>query len=335
MAESDRRPTLKDVSLLAGTSSAVVSYVVNGGPRPVAEKTRAKVVAAIAQLGYRQNRMASALMSGRSNLVCLLVPDSSNPFFGEMARNIEQAASARNLLTVLGNTAYDLESEIKYEMAFSDLLPRVTFVTSIDTTAQSKQAGPRIYLHSRPLASTEPCVVFDDVGGGLIATEHLIEHGFTNIYCLTGPDDFGPSGRRKKGWEQAMKSAGLPIEGRVVRSSYSRLETEAVVGKLLASASPPRAIFATTDEQAIASLRAASVAGLRVPEDLAIVGFDGIQESLAGSVRLTTVGLPLGELASRAFEILEGWDDPETQKIWELSGTLVIGETCGCQAKSF
>jgi LacI family transcriptional regulator len=330
MSQSERRPTLQDVALLAGTSSAVVSYVVNGGPRPVAQGTRARVLDAIEQLGYRQNRLASSLMSGRSNLVCLLVPDSSNAFFSEMARNIEQEASTRNLLTVLGNTSYELPTEIKYEMAFSDLLPSVTFVTSIDTTAQSKQAGPRIYLHSRPKDSDEPCVLFDDIGGGVIATKHLIDHGYEDIFCLTGPDDFGPTGRRKQGWERAMKSAGLATQGRVVRTAYSRLETETKVRELLESASPPRAIFATTDEQAIASLRAASVLGIQVPEDLAVIGFDGIQEARLGSVRLSTVRLPLEELAARAFEILDSWDAPDAKKHWVLPGHLEIGETCGC-----
>lgn len=330
MTTSSRRPTLADVARLAGTSTAVVSYVVNDGPRPVSEKTRAKVQEAIEQLGYRQNPMASALMMGRSNLVGLLVPDSSNAFFSEMARKIEQEAKNREFITILGNTAYDAATEIKYEMAFSDLLPRVIFVTSIDSTAQSKQAGPRIYLHSRPVNSHDPCVIFDDVGGGILATEHLISHGFENIHCVTGPDDFGPSGQRKHGWEMAMHSAGFSTEGRVHRAPYSRLETESVVKDLLSSPNPPRAIFATTDEQAIAVLRAATVAGKRVPEDLAIVGFDGIREALFGSVRITTISLPLTELARRAFEVLAGWEDPEAVKQWVLSGSLVLGETCGC-----
>ena len=330
MSTPSRRPTLADVARLAGTSTAVVSYVINDGPRPVAADTRLRVESAIEDLGYRRNPIAGALMVGRSNLVGLLVPDSSNAFFGEMSRHIEQEGKARGLLTLLGNTAYDPQVEIEYELAFSDLLPRAIFVTSIDSTIPSRQTSPRIYLHSMPIGSKAPSVVFDDVGGGILATEHLLQHGLEDIHCLTGPDDFGPSGQRMRGWEIAMGSAGISTTGRVHRASFVRLEAEAVVRELLESANPPRAIFATTDEQALATLRAAAVVGLRVPEDLAIVGFDGIREALYGSTRLTTISLPLAELAKRAFEVLSTWDDPEAVKRHVLSGSLVIGETCGC-----
>src|SRR5690554_3602296 len=120
MAAAVRRPTLRDVAELAGTSTAVVRYVVNDGPRAVAPKTRARVEEAIRELGYRRNPIAGALSAGRSNLVGLLVPDTANGFFGELSRHIEGEGRARGLLTLLGNTGYDGDVAEEYRLAFSD-----------------------------------------------------------------------------------------------------------------------------------------------------------------------------------------------------------------------
>lgn len=330
MSRDSRRPTLADVARLAGTSTAVVSYVVNQGPRPVAPLTRERVQRAIEELDYRRNPLAGALVVGQSNLVGLLVPDSSNAFFGEISRQIEQEGKSRGLLTLLGNTAYDPDTEIEYENAMSDLLPRGIFVTSISARNRTTRTAPRIYLHSKPRGAKDPSVTFDDIGGGVMAVRHLLDHGFDDIHCFTGPDDFGPSGQRRRGWEKALTEAGVSTEGRLHRAPYDRSGAEVVAQTILNAAQPPRAIFATTDEQALAILRVASLMGFRVPEDLAVVGFDGIREALHGSIRLTTIALPVHELAAKAYELLIGWDDPRVNKNQVLPGSLIIGETCGC-----
>jgi LacI family transcriptional regulator len=324
-----RRPTLADVATLAGISTAVVSYVINDGPRAVSPATKAKVESAIATLGYRRNPLASALSAGRSNLVGLLVPDSSNAFFSELSRCIETEGRRRGVLTLLGNTAYKRETEVDYENAFSDLRARGIFVTSVGLGSDDVDDCPRIYLHSAPIGSEGPRVLFDDAGGAFDAVDHLIGHGYTDIHCLTGPNDAGPAGRRELGWLSAMEEAKLPTDGRLHRVSYDRFEAESAVQAILSSEHPPRVIFATTDEQALATMRAAAVLGLRVPEDLAVVGFDGIRETLRGSIRMTTVALPLQQLAVTAFDTLDAWLDEGIAEHHVLSGTLVIGDTCG------
>ncbi|GAA3887502.1 LacI family DNA-binding transcriptional regulator [Leifsonia kafniensis] len=324
-----RRPTLADVASLAGISTAVVSYVINDGPRTVSPATKAKVESAIATLGYRRNPLASALSAGRSNLVGLLVPDSSNAFFSELSRHLEAEGRRRGLLTLLGNTAYKRETEVDYENAFSDLRARGIFVTSVGQGGADADDCPRIYLHSAPLESEGPRVLFDDAGGAFEAVRHLLEHGYTDIHCLTGPNDVGPSGRRELGWLQAMQEAGLPTDDRLHRVSYDRFDAESAVLSILGAEHPPRVIFATTDEQALATMRAAAVLGLRVPEDLAVVGFDGIRETLRGSIRMTTVALPLQQLAVAAYETLDAWLEHGDAQHHMLPGTLVVGDTCG------
>lgn len=331
MGLTSKRATLADVAILAGTSTAVVSYVVNGGPRSVADATRLRVEHAIATLGYRRNSLAGALSAGRSNLVALLVPDSSNAFFGELGRHVEREGRRRGLLTLLGNADYDASAEQDYLAAFSDLRPRGVLVASIVEGPEFPIDCPRVYVHSAPADSTSPRVLVDDLGGARLAVEHLLGHGQRNIHCITGPSGFGPAGRRELGWQYALENAGVPSDGRRHRVSFERIEAERSLIPLLARMDRPAAVFATTDEQAIATLRAAAALGLRVPEDIAIVGFDGIREALYGSVRLTTVSVPLERLASAAFTALTAPpQDDEPNEAVVLSGTLVVGESCGC-----
>lgn len=331
MTEPRRRPTMADVARRAGTSTAVVSYVVNGGPRPVAATTRALVEQAISELGYRRNPLAGALSAGRTNLVGLLVPDSSNAFFSEMARHIEQQARKRGLLMVLGNTSYDPVVEQDYEAAFADLRAMGTLVTSIAAEAWPLDDCPRVYVHSKPAGAVGPSVVFDDLNGAFEAVEHLRWHGHQDIHCVTGLDDFGPAGRRKEGWALALARASLSDRGRLHRVPFERMQAEECLREMLAAADPrPRAVFATTDELALAALRAASSLGIRVPGDLALIGFDGVREALHGRVRLTTVSVPLHDLATHALDALQSWNGDRKDLSTVLPTALTVGETCGC-----
>ena len=328
---SNRRPTMADVARHAGTSTAVVSYVVNGGPRPVAARTRAQVERAICDLGYRRNPLAGALSAGRTNMVGLLVPDSSNAFFSEMARQIEQQARQRGLLMLLGNTSYHPAVEQDYEAAFADLRVLGTLVTSISAEAGPVDDCPRVYVYSKPAGVAGPSVVFDDLKGAMKAVEHLRWHDHRDIHCFTGPDDFGPAGQRKAGWARALASAGLPRRGRLHRVPFERVQAEHRLRDVLNTADPyPRAVFATTDELALATMRAANSLGIRVPEHMALIGFDGVHEALHGRVRLTTVSVPLHDLAVQALDALRPWNGRRTELSVVLPTALAVGDTCGC-----
>ena len=325
-----KRATLADVALAAGVSTAVVSYVLNSGPRKVSDALRLRVEQAIAQLGYRRNTLASTLISGKSNLIGVLVPDSSNPFFGELASEVEKEARARGYLTLVGNTGHDITTERNYLQAMGDLRVRGIFVSSVNEQEADLGTSPIIYLHSAPPDAAHNKVLFNDFEGGTLATRHLIGLGHREIFCLAGDRDFGPFMHRRLGWQRAMTDAGLPIEGRSHHVSSDRLEAARQIRVLVQQNAGLRAIFATSDEQALAAWRAAVEIGRRVPDDIAIVGFDGIREALFGSVRLTTIALPIRQLAVRAFDRLEKAsveDTPDNR----LAGELVIGETCGAE----
>lgn len=320
-----RRPTLVDVARLAGTSTAVVSYVVNNGPRPVSPETREKVEQAISQLNYRRNNLAGALVRGESNLIGLLVPNASNAFFGELSHEVERAARANGFLILLGNTGYDREVERGYSRAFADLNPRA-LITVATSEPDSDDAGPsRVYVHSAPRSTSWPSIVAADFDGARDAVEHLFAHGYPSIACATGPDDDGPAGLRLAGWEAAVR-AHPGGRGSVYRVPFERVDAEAAALDILRSAERPRAVFATTDEIALAFVRAARVLNVQLPGELAVVGFDGIPEAVHGSTRLTTMVVPIHEIAVRAVEAAIG-EVSEQRTVLDV--TLSLGETCG------
>ncbi|RFS83471.1 LacI family transcriptional regulator [Actinomadura spongiicola] len=330
-ARPARRPTLLDVGRLAGTSTAVVSYVLNGGPRPVSDKTRVKVEEAIQMLGYRRNPLAGALSGGRSNLVGLLVPDTANAFFGELSRHIEAEGRRRGLLTLLGNIGYRTSLGDEYSEAFSELRPRGIFVTTGEEPRQGDET-PRVYVQWAAPDTTSPSVLFNDFEGARLAVEHLLRHGYDDIHCVAGEIEAGPAVGREGGWRRAMEDAGLPTAGGLVRVPFDRVEAERAVRPVLENPNRPRAIYATTDEQAFVTIRAAANLGLRVPDDLAVVGFDGVREARLGSLPLTTISLPLQQLAVRAFDVLEEtyYEGEGSVPSVVLDGEISIGVTCGC-----
>lgn len=321
------------MAAVAGTSTAVVSYVVNGGPRAVAPATRERVERAIDELGYRRNLLAGALSSGRADVVGLVVPDSSNLFFSELARSVEQVARERGLLTLLGNSGYSVSAERAYLQAFSDLRPHGLLVVSIADTAPVGVDCPHVHLYSAP-DDGRLRVAVDDERAAAEAVRHLLAHGATSVDCVSGPDGFGPTGLREQGWALALASAGLSGEGRLHRTAFDRLAARPHLTQLLTGPARPRAVFATTDEHALALLDAAADLGLRVPDDLRIVSFDGVREALHGRTRLTTVQVPLTELATAALDALTSSDESagegdQARARIVIRAQLRIGDTCG------
>ncbi len=335
--------TRDDVARLAGTSTAVVSYVINNGPRPVAPATRERVLAAIKELGYRPDRVAQAMASRRTDLIGLIVPDARQPFFGEMAHAVEQAAAERGKMVLVGNSDYLDEREVHYLRAFLGMrvsgLILISQGLSENAAAEIEAWNARVVLmHERPEAIDDVAVVLDDVGGAQLAVRHLLEHGHPYVACIGGTEETpsvgDPVTDHIEGWRRAMLEAGRSTEGRLFQAPYNRYDAYEVALDLLAGPNRLPAVFCSTDDQAIGVLRAARELRIDVPGELALAGFDNVKEAGLTDPPLTTVGSDRPAMARAAVDLV--LDDglrvagSRRERLKQFPSALVVRRSCGC-----
>lgn len=334
-----KRVTRGDVAARAGTSPAVVSYVLNDGPRPVAEATRARVLAAVEALGYRPNSIARSLRTSRTMMLGLIVPDTSNPFFGEASRAIEDAAFERGYMVVVGNAVESAQRQNFYIRAFADqrvdgvvILPQYG---TLEWVGEIRAAGvPCVVLDRPDPAATFPAIGVENVAGVRLVVQHLVDtHGARRIACIAGPEDSGPMDERVEGWRQGLTEAGLEATGLLRRGGFHRDDVTALVDDLVRTEAPFDAIVAASDEHAFGVLRALYDQGLRAPDDVAVVGFDGVTVGRSMIPSLTTLARPFEALARLAVETLVGEEEAHVEPgLTRLPVTLRLGESCGCGA---
>ncbi|GGR30893.1 LacI family DNA-binding transcriptional regulator [Agromyces mediolanus] len=332
--------TGRDVAQLAGTSTAVVSYVFNNGPRNVSPATRERVLAAAAELNYRPNALARALSFGRTSTIGLIVPDIANPYFGELARALEDAAMERGELLLIGDSSLDPERERRHIAAFVerrvDSVVMVSLLDEPDFAAFEQASIPVIALH--PIADDAPAasLTIDYELAARAAAAHLVAHDFDSIGLLNGPAHSVGAGQHRRGFLAAMAEAGRELRHDERNSGTSRADASAVSLRWLAEPDRPRAITCATDEQAYGVLHAAYLLGLRVPQDLAVIGFDGTEHSEYAVPPLTTVRQPIRAIAARAIELVaeaaaEPADGADFTRVRELAGhELIVRASCGC-----
>jgi LacI family transcriptional regulator len=328
-----------DVARLAGTSPAVVSYVLNGGPRGVAPHTRARVLAAVEQLGYRPNGIARSLRMNRTMTLGLVVPDTANPFFAELARAIEEEVFGEGFTLLIGNAAEDDQRQTAYVRTFLarqvDGLFLVPAHGPVSCVADLERARTPWVTLDREVPGVAPAVLVDNRGGAFAATQHLVDHGRRRIACLAGPRDVFPATDRVAGWRDALGEAGVrPSAMAVWHVPFGRRAGYRVTREMLGTADRPDAIFAASDEQALGALRAIAELGLTCPVDVAVASFDGVAASAYSTPALTTAAQPFRELARAAVDrLLDRIADPlgdGAAGTAVLAVTLVRRGSCGC-----
>jgi len=302
--------TRNEVAQLAGVSPATVSYVVNNGPRPVAPATRQRVLQAIEQLGYQPNALARNLRLQRTSTLGLILPDTHNPYFAEVARGVEQIAFERGYTVMLCHSDYSLERELHYvHVLYAE---RAAGVIWFPATADSEPAlrladyGVPLVILDRVAPGTQaPCVLADNFRGGFLAAQHLLELGHTRIGCIARPLALHHSQERIRGFQAALRQAGLPPDDApIVKGGYRLEDGRAAAFQLLELSPPPSAIFAYNDLMAIGALRAAHERGWHVPRELSIVGFDDIPQAAFTCPALTTVRQPKLDMGRRGAQLL-------------------------------
>lgn len=315
-----KRPLQKDVAELAGVSRTTVSFVLNGVENiAIPDDTRERVQRAAAELGFRPNAMARSLRGGRSNVLGLLTSDIvTTPYSVEIVKGAQDEAMARGqtlLIIDTGGSAEAAEDAVEHflEWRVDGLIFAAEYHQQY--TPPTAAAGPAVlvncFVDPDQAEQSIPTILPDEVQGGAAATRTLIDAGHTRIGYVNGPlRDFPASHGRLTGYQNALRDAGIPFEETLVREGdwWQESGTEHTAA-LLDLPRPPSAIFCANDWMAMGAYEVARDRGLRIPDDLAIIGFDNRIE-IADHLRpaLTTVALPYRQMGSRAVQVLL---DPE------------------------
>lgn len=328
-----RRPTRTDVARAAGTSTAVVSYVINDGPRPVAADTRKRVLEAIEQTGYRRNPIAGALASGKTRTLGLVVPDIENPFFAALAKQLETTASVSDHTLLLANSGESSEREAEIVAQLVERRVDGVMVApvgpSIEKIVTSAAGTPVVILDRRAADSRVGEVTMDNRLMSMLATRHLVEHGHTRHAIITGRRELPTAVDRVAGWHLALQAAGL--EARETANSWADFTKEGgyrAAASLLDGGVVFDALFTGNEQQGIGALRALQERGVEVPKDVAMVAVDGTDASAFTHPSLTTIRQPFEQIASTAIERILDPSSPQTVTI--DSYELVRRESCGC-----
>ncbi|QNP61602.1 LacI family DNA-binding transcriptional regulator [Streptomyces genisteinicus] len=302
--------SIKDVARAAGVSVGTVSNVINR-PDTVTAETRARVQGAIQRLGYVRSESARQLRAGRSRIMGMLVLDMGNPFFVDVARGAERAARRAGLGVMVCNSAQDPSEEAEYLALFAEQRVRGVLITPADSTGRTIRAFRR---HGIPFVlvdrvadgTTESSVSVDDVAGGAMAVRHLIRAGHRSVAYVSGPPVLQQVRDRRTGAFHAFAEAGLGTD-RLHELPAARLDVAAgrdAGARLLGLADRPTAVFCANDLLALGVLQSMVAVGVRVPDDIAIVGYDDIEFAAAAAVPLTSVRQPAFSMGSMAADLL-------------------------------
>ena len=307
--------TIKDVARVVGVSPSTVSRALNDSPL-IREETKARIRRIAQELGYERNELARGLVKGASGAIGLVIPDITNPFFAEVTRGVGEVAHARGYGVILCNTEEDPDRERSYIR----LLRRkrvdgliLTSVTAEDPylKALARSKTPFVLVSRACQLVPAPYVGVDDRLGGRLAVEHLVELGHRRIGFIGGPADVQSSLDRLAAFEAVLTEHGIPVREEWISFSDFTQRAGYRAGKeLLRRKVRPSAVFAANDVVALGVLQAADELGLRVPEDLSVVGYDDISYAGLPRIELTTVAQPSFEMGKIAAEwllsVLEG-----------------------------
>ncbi|MHC5784545.1 LacI family DNA-binding transcriptional regulator [Pseudomonas idahonensis] len=300
--------TIKDVAALAGISYTTVSHVLNK-TRPVSEEVRVKVEAAIKRLDYVPSAVARSLKAKTTATIGLLVPNSLNPYFAELARGIEDYCERNGYCVILCNSDDNPDKQRNYLRVLLEKRIDGLIVASAggDSGLAQGLAGVRtpMVIVDRGLEGVDADLVrIDHHYGAYLATRHLLELGHRDIACIGGPANTSVAQMRLAGFRQALQEAGVEVPaGRILESDFSSTGGYRAAAQLLESR-PPSAIFAANDMMGIGVLRAAAERNIRVPSELSVIGFDDILMSRYVYPALTTVGQSILQLGETAAELL-------------------------------
>lgn len=327
-------PTIKDIALRAGVSYATVSRALNNHPE-VSKATREKVLHLAKEMGYRPNAIARGLVTKETRTIGLVLPDITNPFFPEVARGVEEAASESGYSVFLCNTDWSSEREEEHLHALmqKQVDGFIVAPSSDQLTHLLKilDAGCKAVFISGVISHPNSVsIIIDNVRGAQMAVEHLLKKGHRQIGFVGGVQDVATNNERFLGYRKALESWGIGLEWDYIRKGDFRREGGlAVTKELLRLEERPTAIFAANDLTALGVLQAVKEERLAIPQDVAVVGFDDIQFASLPEIELTTIAQPkfqMGRLAFQKLLQINKEDGPAKERII-LRPKLVVRKT--------
>lgn len=322
--ERKRRVTQRDVAGRANVSTAVVSYVINDGPRPTSPEVRARVLRAVAELGYHPNAVARGLRAGRTHTIGFVANDYApletfgSHYLASILSAMTGELKARDHYLLIYPMAIGEELAPLARLLRSDRLDGLVVRLVHDPPATDELLALIAETHvpcvciERPAAARFgfPSVTYDDAAGAAAATRYLIERGHRRIAHLHGDLRYATAQARRAGYRRALTEAGLAVDPDLDRATeWSAAQAAVAMRALLRLPAPPTAVFAASDDLGLGALEAARAAGCRVPDDVAVIGFDDIPLAREITPSLTTVRIPLAEIGRRAARLVVG--DPD------------------------
>lgn len=326
--------TIKDISRVAGVSTATVSKVLNGDFSKVSDLTKQRVLDIAKELSYRPNRLARGLVNSRTNIIGLVVPDIANPYFADLARGVEDFARSLGYKMILSNSDESAEKEREYlEVLLEYNVDGIIITgnnTSEDDLAEYRKNTPMVAI-DRYLGDDVCTVSIDNFGGSYIATEYLIRNGHRQIAYIGGAviDTHVPK-NRLNGYLKALRDYDIKIDLTLIEGGSYQYDTGfQCANHLLDKGRSFTAITCGNDLIAFGALRALRKRGLRVPDDISLVGYDDIYLTELIDPPLTTIKQPTYELGRTAMDFLSKLmhKDEVTEKIHNFTPQLVVRQS--------
>ncbi|MEN4555697.1 ribose operon transcriptional repressor RbsR [Pantoea agglomerans] len=323
---------MKDVARLAGVSTSTVSHVINNN-RFVSEGVREKVEQAIRHLNYAPSALARSLKINQTHTIGMLLTTSSNPFYAEVVRGVEESCYQRGYSLILCNTAGDEE---RMNRSLETLMQkRVDGLLIMCTESHLPSADilnrypsiPTVMMDWAPFEGRGDIIQDNALLGGELATQHLIDSGYTRIACIAGPQDKTPARMRLEGYRNAMTKSGLAIlPGYVVNGDFEFQGGYNGMVELLALETPPEAVFTSNDAMAVGVYHALYQAGMQVPQQMAVMGYDDIELARYLTPPLSTIHQPKDALGELAIDtLLHRLSNPDaSQQTLVLTPELVV-----------
>lgn len=299
--------SLRDVAKAAGVSVGTVSNVLNK-PEIVAAATLTRVQTTIKELGFVPNGFARQLRSGHSRTLGLVVPDVSNPFFTEVARGVEDAASKRDYAVFLCNSDESVVKEDRYINVLTEQQVRGVLITPADTKADRldamRERGIAVTLLDREIKGQKQCSVsVDDINGGQIAIEFLASLGHKNIAWVCGPETIPQVAERGAGVAKAAKVSSVKVE--TIRVTLmNTIQGEEAARRILELPKKPTAIFCANDLLALGVMRILSANKVKVPDQISVLGYDNIEFAASAGIPLSSIAQPAYQMGVTAANLL-------------------------------